>query len=296
MKNAQISLVICIILLSIGCSTKKTYILEGEIENSTRSILTIDVYLNKVSGKLYYPQTQKTILVSGELNNDNLNLSEVDENNQSSGFFIGTFDQNKYEGRWTDAKGKSSAKFKYKIQISAENLNNKANTTAQSDDKILLAYQNWVFQMVRSGEYCYEKEWHDDRKKHEKDGMPYYGGGGKDALPDDLSYVKYGYINTDKKIDAWADIYPIDDMAGTWSITYGGIHLFFLSNSEGDYDVINEPEIFDSGAKGRVDTILPNGIIIYEGIDYQDMDPRCCPSKSWKTQYKFQNNKFVRIK
>jgi hypothetical protein len=296
MKKTQISLVFYILIFSIGCSTKKTYILDGEIENSTRSILTVDVYGKKVTGKLYYPQTQKTIKISGELKNSNLNLSEIDDNNHISGYFIGTFDQNKYEGRWTAPKGESSAKFKYIILDSTSNLNNKIKATPKSDDKILLAYQNWVFQMVRSGEYCYEKEWHANREKHEKEGESYNGGDGKNALPDDLGYVKYGYINTDKKIDAWADIYPIYDMDGTWSNTAGGIHLFFLSNSKGEYDVISEPDIFDSGAKGGVDTILPNGIIIYEGLDYQGDDARCCPSKSWKTQYQYKGNRFVRIK
>jgi hypothetical protein len=296
MKNTLTSPIFWFSILLIGCTTKKTYILNGVIGKGMQSILTLDVNGNKVSGKFYYPQNKKSINISGELKNGALNLSEFDSNNDISGYFVGSFDHNKYEGRWTDPKGKSSATFKYSILNPNINLKDEINSKPKSDDKIVLAYQNWVYQMVKSGEYCYEKEWNENKERHEKEGNPYYGGDGKDALPDDIGYLKYGDINGDKKIDAWADVYPIYDMAGTWSITMSGIHLFFISNSQGSYDVIDEPEIIESGAKGGVDTILPNGIIIYEGRDYSGDDARCCPSDTWKTRYRYQNKQFVRIK
>jgi len=298
-----------LLLSCIGCVSKSSenIILQGKLGKNVESKIILEQEGDKFSGHFINLASNEKITLRGVKEHTNLRLEEYNTSNKNklTGVFEGTFDGIIYEGFWRDPAGQSKVKFQYKAEIRQENeveSGQQINTTVQAKDlqRIKQSYRKWVDKMVANGEYWYEKDWQayfrkwedKDRYKTEE-----YLDNCLDGLPEDFEGGYFGDINGDGIIDAWTSIFPSYCMEGTWQIN-ADFGLYFISKPDGTYRVMGEPvEVFSEiGVAGHVDTIYPNGLILYKGIDYKDSDAHCCPSKEWEVRFRYQGGRFVKVK
>ncbi len=176
--------------------------------------------------------------------------------------------------------------------------NIKQATNDNSIIKIKESYTSWLNQKIASGEYWPESQtdYYLDTLDFEslpEDANPWDNC--LDGLPQMYDNAHYGDINQDGIVDGFGRVVPLFCMHGTWSINMS-IHLYFISNTDGGYDVVEEPEIVSTelGAAGQLDTILPNGKLKYTSLDYAEGDAHCCPSKEREVTFVFKNGQFIK--
>jgi len=163
--------------------------------------------------------------------------------------------------------------------------------------KINQAYINWVNKMVKTDNY---KKYSDVKNYYEKtyaekgDETPDFWDNCKTGLPDSTFINKhYGDINNDGIIDCSGTIWPYYCNGGT-ARNWDDIHLFILSKPNGSYYVKFEPtEISENiGIGGSLDSILPNGVLKYEFVDFKVSDPLCCPSVKKDLYFILEKDKY----
>lgn len=305
----KLNSLLILVLSCTACINKSSenIILQGKLGKNVESEIILEQEGDKFSGHFLNLTSNEKITLRGVKEHTKLRLEEYNTSgkNKLTGIFEGTFDGTTYEGFWRDPAGKSKVRFQYKVEIQEENeteSGQQISTTVQAKDlrRIKLSYHKWVDEMVANGENWYEKDWLAYYKKWEgkdKYETNEYMDNCKDGLPEDFEGGCFGDINGDGIIDAWTSIFPSYCMEGTWQIN-ADFGLYFISKPDGTYTVLYEPvEVFSEiGVAGHVDTIYPDGLILYRGVDYKDSDAHCCPSKEWQVRFRYQGGQFVKVK
>lgn len=152
-------------------------------------------------------------------------------------------------------------------------------------------YEKWYKRVTTSGEFCTLDQCAEAREAFERDDE--WESACFIAVPERPEYL-IGDLNGDGLADAVAD--------ADWTQCDGGnaLHtartwLVFLSQADGSYRTIDNPEVFASLGIGSVYKI-GGGVIFGEGLDYHEDDPRCCPSISWDVEYGVVDGKIVETK
>ena len=111
--------------------------------------------------------------------------------------------------------------------------------------------------------------------------------------------IKLGDLNGDNLTDAVVDygFFPTyDDNGGGGNAVSEWPGLVAFVNTGQTLIIADHSERFGGnfGARNEL-TRITDGIIFLEGLDYDDADPRCCPSIKTTTKIVLRNNKLVKI-
>ena len=164
-------------------------------------------------------------------------------------------------------------------------------STAEEDDspaktKIKEAYAIWLKGKIDSGEYVSAEDCGEfrERMRNDDDFEP------EDfpvGLPSEPEY-SFGDLNGDGVEDGFA-MAPMDQCDGGNALHASEENVVFVSQPDGSYLTLDDQRVWSSLGVGNIGEI-ENGEIIGLGIDYDDDDPRCCPSISWDVRYKVVDN------
>ena len=159
---------------------------------------------------------------------------------------------------------------------------------SSAETAIKAAYAIWLQGKIDSGEYVSEEDcgefrqrmWNDD--DFDPEDFPV-------GLPSEPDY-SFGDLNGDGVLDGFA-MAPMDQCDGGNALHASEENVVFVSQPDGNYLTLDTGPWASLGV-GNIGEII-DGEIIGFGIDYDDDDPRCCPSISWEVKYKVIDNAIV---
>lgn len=155
-------------------------------------------------------------------------------------------------------------------------------------NEIRTLYGDWLEKQVAAGEYCSQKTCREEMRAFREEDTEIDCMVG---MPDTLDQVHYGDINGDGKPDAigYANMIQCD---GGNALMDASV-CFCIYSSAGKYELIEEPKgLSENLGIGRVTSILKDGTVEAEFLDYAEDDARCCPSLEEIKWFRFVNGEF----
>jgi hypothetical protein len=287
-------------LLAFGCASQseELIILEGSIDSKVNGRLELARSGDKITGTFENTDENTRLELRGTINGEFLRLEEFAEKDKLTGIFDGKYDGEEYSGDWMSPNRKRKVPFFFSNREQS-NPHEKPSPKGEENatQAIVKEYSKWA-KHKNETEYCSPLRCYEVLEK---------GRNGGDIKEDDCGMrleeeidpkdILLGDINDDQKEDGIVTAAFAPCMDGTWFINVAAVGnlLVFVSNSDGGYDIYDEPEVIrkeiELGSVTAIDSrfILANGASMSGEASAHDFDI------SWKSKFKFENGRFFLV-
>lgn len=299
MKNMR-KVLFATMLLALGCvsQSEELIVLEGDIDSKVNGRLELARSGDKITGTFENTDDQTKLELRGTINGEYLRLEEFTEKDKLTGVFDGKYDGEEYSGDWISPNRKRKVPFFFSNhELSSRHEKPSPKGEEDAAQTITNEYSKWA-KHKNETEYCSPLRCEEVLEKG-RNGRDIQEGDCGMRLEEEIAPkdILLGDINDDQKEDGIVTARFVPCMDGTWFINVASVGnlLIFVSNSDGGYDIYDEPEAIrkeiELGSVTAIDGrfILANGASMSGEASAHDFDI------SWKSKFKFENGRFVLV-